>query len=86
MRNNQIQEVIRKGSISYEYRDQQKGASALTAAICGIAIGVILLGTAFVRGCSTGPAVADCLCEGCGEVIAETDHGQCLSMEVASCE
>jgi hypothetical protein len=86
MKNNQIQEVIRKGTISYEYRDQQRGASALTAVMCGIMICTTVLVTAFMRGCVAEPAVADCLCDQCGEVIVSSDHGRCLAAEVAVCE
>jgi hypothetical protein len=86
MKDYQIQEIFRKGTISYEYREKQKGASALTAALCGIMICATVLVTAFMRGCVAEQAVADCLCDQCGEVIVSADHGRCLASEVASCK
>jgi hypothetical protein len=64
----------------------KKFNEALISMLCGLLIGLTVLGSFFVRGCLASPAVADCLCEQCGQIIWNADHGRCLSTEVASCE
>ena len=59
---------------------------ALISMLCGFLITLTIVGSFLVRGCSAAPAVADCLCEQCGEIIWNADHGRCPAQEVASCE
>lgn len=58
--------------------------NAILAFLCGLLIALTILVSAFVRGCHPAPAVADCICEECGQIIADSDHGRCHTMEVAS--
>jgi hypothetical protein len=60
--------------------------NAIVAFLCGICIVLAMLLSFLARGCAPDPVVADCLCEQCGEVITDADHGRCQGTEVAACE
>lgn len=57
--------------------------NALIAFLCGLCIALAMPLSLLARGCSPAPAVADCLCEGCGAIITDADHGRCQDTEVA---
>jgi len=84
MKRYQIAEIItRAQSPSYEFRDSEKQNSAMITLVCGI---VIVLAVAFAfccRGCSADPVPAYSMCEQCGQVIGDADHGRCQGTEVA---
>jgi len=70
-----------------EMREQERTCSAITAFVCGAVLAAVMLGSLIVRGCQPAPeAVADSICEQCGEIIGAADHGRCPATEVASCE
>jgi hypothetical protein len=81
---NQI--VSRGDRTSYKYRDQAKQNSALISLLCGMVIGLTVLGCFLCKSCAPDPVCAYSLCEGCGEMITGSDHGRCQAMEVAVCE
>jgi hypothetical protein len=81
---NQI--VSRGDRTSYKYRDQAKQNSALISLLCGMVIGLTVLGCFLCKSCAPDPVCAYSLCEGCGEMITDADHGRCQAQEVASCE
>jgi hypothetical protein len=56
---------------------EKKFNEALISMLCGILIILTVLGSFLVRGCLAAPAVADCLCEQCGEIIGTADYGRC---------
>lgn len=58
--------------------------NALIAFLCGLLIALAMLLSLLARGCSPAPAVADSICEQCGEIITDADHGRCQSTEVAN--
>lgn len=64
----------------------KKFNEAIISMLCGLLIVLTILGSFLVRGCHPASAVADCLCEQCGEIIWNADHGRCPAQEVASCE
>jgi hypothetical protein len=73
-------------------RMRERGTSAMIAFICGLTIAIAIIGSLLARGCQPAPAVADCLCEQCGEIIGAADHGRCDltrshgGTEVAACK
>ena len=71
---------------SYYYREREREAAALTMMVCVALIGLLAFGCLIFKGCQPSPAVADCLCEQCGQVITDADHGRCQGTEVAACE
>jgi hypothetical protein len=81
---NQI--VSRGDRTSYKYRDQAKQNSAMISLLCGMLIGLTVLGCFFLKSCAPDPVCAYSLCEGCGELITDADHGRCQATEVAVCE
>jgi len=73
-------------------RERERMAAAMICAICtgaGICIFICCL---IAKGCTPEPVAAYSLCEQCGEVITDADHGQCVShrdpesTEVVKCE
>lgn len=60
--------------------------NAILAFLCGLVIALAILISAFARGCHPAPAVADCICEECGQVIGAVDHGRCHPSELAKLE
>lgn len=57
--------------------------SALIAFLCGLCIMLAVILSAFARGCVPDPVVADSICDGCGAIITDADHGRCQDTEVA---
>jgi hypothetical protein len=56
----------------------------IVSILLGLLISIMMLGLAFARGCATEPDVADCICEECGQIIADTDHGRCQESGLVS--
>jgi len=56
--------------------------NAIISFLCGLAIALAILVSACMRGCHPAPATPDFLCEECGQIIAETDHGHCQTDNV----
>lgn len=83
---NQI--ISRGGSPAerYTFRDQEKQNSALVTFLCGIVIGLTVFGCFICKSCAPDQVAAYSLCEDCGEMIADADHGRCMAQEVAVCE
>lgn len=71
---------------SYQKRYQEKQNSALISLLCGLLLGLTVLGCFLCKSCAAHPVCAYSLCEGCGEMITDMDHGRCQAQEVASCE
>jgi hypothetical protein len=67
-------------------RMRERTNSAIVSFICGLLIVVTIIGSLFVRGCLPAEAVADSICEECGQIIVSADRGHCHTTEVASCE
>jgi hypothetical protein len=77
-------QIVSRGSrVSYEHRDQEKQNSAIITLLCGMVIGLTVLGCVLCKSCAPDPVAAYSLCEQCGEVITGYDHGRCQTMEVA---
>ena len=68
---------------SYYYREREREAAALTMMVCAALIGLCAFGCLVFKGCQPSPAVADSICEQCGEIITDADHGRCQDTEVA---
>lgn len=82
-------QIITRGGSSaepYTFRDQAKQNSALISLLCGVLLGLTVLGCFCCKSCAAEPVIAYSLCEGCGELITDADHGRCLAQEVAICE
>ncbi len=57
--------------------------NALIAFLCGLCIALAMLFSAFARGCNSEPMAAYSMCEECGAIITDADHGRCQGSEVA---
>ena len=57
--------------------------NAILAFLCGLCIALAMLLSLLARGCEKAPAVADSICEECGAIITDADHGRCQGTEVA---
>lgn len=84
MKKYMIAEVIQQAQQpGYEFREREKQHSAMITILCFLSIG-LAVGLAFLcRSCAPDPVAAYSICEDCGAVIADTDHGRCQATEVA---
>jgi len=65
-------------------RERERMASAMICALCtGVWI-VVFICCLIVRGCAPEPVAAYSICEQCGEVITDEDHGRCQESGVVS--
>ncbi len=66
-----------------DYTTDKQMDNALIAFLCGLCIALAMLFSAFARGCNSEPVAAYSMCEQCGQVIEDADHGRCQNTEVA---
>ena len=76
--------IIRAKRPSYEFRQQQRATSALVTLAAFAIIGLVSICACIFKGCSPDPVPAYSMCEQCGQVITDADHGQCRPLELAS--
>ena len=75
--------IIRAKRPSYEFREQQR-MCCFTVALASIAIiWVCTVCCLCIRACAPDPVPAYSICEACGQVIGDEDHGRCQGTEVA---
>jgi hypothetical protein len=69
-----------------DYTTDKRSDNMIISVLCGVLIVLAILVSACVRGCTHEPVAAYSLCEQCGELIGDADHGRCQAQEVAVCE
>jgi len=75
-----MSKIIHEGASGVQaMRERERMASAMICAICtGVGIGIFIC-CLIARGCAPKPVAAYSMCEQCGQIITDADHGACTA-------